>query len=410
MGLSIGASGAFLGAPQPLNVATTGLSRTLQMLASGKRINHAADDAAGLAVVTGMLSQLMGMTQAAANAQDAVSMVQTADGALGSTTDVLQRMRELAVQSANGTYSQSDREAIQAEFAQLQDELDGIGANTQFNGRNLLDGSSAASAPAVAAQATVQANARVGDPTQPVPALGDWISGVAITAGAGTTTGSALQLQVVAGQAGGSSVDVVVSGSDGSSQRLTNAAALANTTQSFAIGGATVAVSFGSVAATALNIGAVAVVQTSSTQAARPVDSSLGFQVGANPGQGLQTGFGDARTGALNVEGLSLLGTTASESQLKAQASIAAIDQALQAVGTQRAHLGAVQNRLGYTTDNLNTAVDSLSGAQSRILDTDMAQASTDLARWQILAQVGTAMLGQANLTAAGVLGLVTSK
>jgi flagellin len=404
MVFSINSNLPALGAQRSLGFANAGLSKTLQSLSSGKRINQAADDAAGLAISTGMLSQIMGMSQASANAQDSVSMIQTADGALGESTDVLQRMRELAVQSSNGTYSQSDRGAIQAEFSQLQAELDSIGGSTQFNGRNLLDGSSAATATATPAQATIQANGRVGNAA---PARGDMIASVAVTAGSGAATSTSLQLQLVAGQAGGNTVDMMVTGSDGSSQRILNASALTSTTQNFTIGGANVAVSFGNVPVSTQDVGAVSLVQLGSSGAAVTTDKSLNFAVGANPGQGIQTGFGDARASTLNVEGLTVLGANEADSQAKSQNAIAAIDQALHGVGMQRATLGAVQNRMGYTIANLDTASENLSASNSRIQDADFAKASSDLARWQIQNQVAVAMLGQANLHASNVLNLL---
>ena len=407
MALSINSNLPALGAQRYLGIANAGLSKTLASLASGKRINSAADDAAGLAISMGLLDQIQGMDQASANAQDSVNMMQTADGGLSQTTDVLQQMRSLAVESANGTYTQGDREAMQAEFSQLQASLDDIGQTTQFNGRNLLDGSSAASAPATPAQVTIQSNARVGDPTTPVPSVGDFIASATVSAGAGAATSSSLQFQLVAGAAGGNTVDLQVTGSDGSTQTIANAAALANSTQSFAIGGATVAVTFGGVPATTLNVGATALVQLSSTQAAVTTDQSLTSQIGANEGQTVQSGFGDATAAGLNVEGLTLLGTNDADSQAKAQNAIGAIDQALQQVDSQRATIGAQQDGLGYAIDNLGISSENFSAANSQIMDTDVAQASSDLVRQQLLNQIATAMLGQANLNASNVLSLL---
>ena len=140
MAIVINTNVASLNAQRNLNKSQLGLNRSMQRLSSGMRINSAKDDAAGLAISDRMTSQVRGLNQAARNAQDGISMAQTAEGALVETTNLLQRMREIAVQSANDTNTQSDRTSLNDEFHQLQLEIDRISANTQFNSQNLLDG------------------------------------------------------------------------------------------------------------------------------------------------------------------------------------------------------------------------------------------------------------------------------
>ena len=140
MAVVINTNIASLNAQRNLNASQTGLAKSMQRLSSGMRINSAKDDAAGLAISDRMTSQIRGLNQAARNANDGISMLQTAEGALGETTNLLQRMRELAVQSANDTNTTSDRASLNSEFGQLKAEIDRIAKNTQFNGKNLLDG------------------------------------------------------------------------------------------------------------------------------------------------------------------------------------------------------------------------------------------------------------------------------
>lgn len=140
MALSINTNVASLNAQRNLGVSQTNLGKSMQRLSSGLRINSAKDDAAGLGISDRMTAQIRGLNQAVRNANDGISLAQTAEGALQETTNILQRMRELSVQAANGTNTSTDRESLQAEFGQLQDEIDRISSTTQFNGKNLLDG------------------------------------------------------------------------------------------------------------------------------------------------------------------------------------------------------------------------------------------------------------------------------
>jgi flagellin len=275
MGLRINQNMAAMNSYRNLSVTDGQMAKSLEKLSSGFRINRAADDAAGLAISEGLRSQVGGLKVAIRNAQDGVSVVQTAEGALTETHSILQRMRDLAVQASNdGALSDTDKAKADAEFTQLEAELDDIATKTKFNGTALLNGS-------------------------------------------------------------------------------------------FSAGKA--------------------------------------FQVGANNGDTLTVTIG-----TMNTTGLGLSATTVSVgTAASAQAAISLLDTAIGTVSTQRANLGAVQNRLDHKINNLNVTVENLSASESRIRDTDMAQEMMAFTRTQILSQAGTAMLAQANQSQQGVLSLL---
>ena len=261
------------------------LGTAMEQLSTGRKINSAADNASGLAISTRMTSQIRGLDQAVRNANDAISMVNTAEGALDEITDMLQRMRELAVQSGTGTTSSNDRVFLDAEYDHLVAEIERVSANTEFNGRALLTG--AAGGAATVSGVTYQVGM---DPTQ------------------------------------------------------------------------TIAVDFGNMAS-------------------------------------------DATMASLNGFGLDA-GTIAS-AIAKSSRVIVAADVAIEAVSTQRSTFGAVSNRLEHSVDNLTNVMTQAEASRSRILDTDYAASTSELARTQIIQQAGTAMLAQANQLPATVLALL---
>ena len=254
-----------------LNVNTQSLSKTTEKLSSGYKINRAADDAAGLAISEKMRRQVRGLTQASANAQDGISMVQTAEGALNEVHDMLQRMNELAVKAENGTLTTLDRNYVDAEVQQLLTEIDRVADTTTFNELTLLDGS-----------------------------MGE-----------------------------------------------------------------------------------------------------VSLQVGAESGTYINISIQ-----AMNVAGLSLTGVSAS-SQANAASLNDAVEEAIKTLSTQRSNLGAIQNRLEHTINNLDNVVENTQSAESRIRDTDMATEMVKYANNNILAQAGQAMLAQANQANQGVLSLL---
>jgi flagellin len=265
------------------------LNTAMEQLSTGRKINSAADNAAGLAISSRMTSQIKGLGAAISNANDAVSMISTAEGALDEITNMLQRMRELAVQSGTGTTDSSDRSYLNTEYQALRAEIDRIADNTEWNGRNILDGNAGASA-----------------------------------------TGGA---------------------------------------------------------------------------------SSVAFQVGADPSQTFSTNFGNFTNGASGIMSAlvsTYLSAASIGSALEAtSSSIVALDAAITRVSSQRAAFGAASNRLTHTIDNLTSVKTNSEASRSRILDTDYAAATSELARTQIIQQAGTAMLAQANQLPQTVLALL---
>ena len=255
------------------------MSATMEQLSTGSRINSAKDDAAGLAIGQNMTSQVRGLNQAVRNINDGVNMLQTAEGALTETTNMLQRMRELAVQSASGTYSTTQRSYLQVEFMALGSQIDKVASETTWNGYALLTGAT------------------------------------------GSTTNGTFSFQ--SGQTSGQTIDVVVGGMTLSGLALTTA--------------------------TLVGISTVA----------------------------------------------------------SASASLAYIDSAISTVNSQRATLGASINRMTYAVDNLTNISANTSASRSTIMDTDYAQASTNLSKNQIIQQAATAMLAQANQQPQSVLSLL---
>ena len=265
------------------------MNAAMERLSTGQRINSAADDASGLAISSRMTSQIRGLEAGIRNANDAMSMINTAEGALIEVTNMLQRMRELALQASNGTTTSDDRGFLSKEYVNLATEIERIANNTQWNGRAIIQGDA-------------------------------------------------------------------------------NAAG----------------------------------------------DSNVKYQVGANGGQTIAVNFGDiSRSGAANFEALNsgtaanLSSTTTASALLVGTSSVVAIDSAITTVNTQRATFGAAVNQLTYAVDNLAAVKTNAEASRSRILDTDYASETSELARTQIIQQAATAMLAQANQLPQTVLSLL---
>jgi flagellin len=269
-------------AQNAMSVNNRSMDKAMQQLSTGKRINSAADDAAGLAISNKMTAQIRGLNQAVRNANDGISMLQTAEGATQEITNMLQRMRELAVQAANDTYTASDRSALNAEVTSLSAEITRIADNTEWNGMKLFTATSAGS-------------------------------------GGGIGVSGVVTLQVGIGGTSGNQFTVTL----------------------------------------------------------KDIDSALGLS-----GISLSTSSG-------------------------ATAALSTLDDAIAAVDTDRATFGATMNRLTYAIDNLSNISQNAQASRSRIMDTDYAQATTELARSQIIQQAATAMLAQANQAPQTVLSLL---
>jgi flagellin len=416
MALRINTNVTSLTAQRHLGIQNAGLTKSLERLSSGLRINKAADDAAGLAISETMNSQIRGYHQAYANLQDAINLTQTGEGGLGETTALLNRMRELAVQAANDTYTQGDRAKIQTELEQLTHELDRIAVTTQFNNRTLLDGSIGQAAARQDATLSVMQNTRVGGPNAAsVPVFDELIRSVTVTNATTVTVDVAIEVKVVATATAGQ-YNLEITGSDGSSQTLNDVTGFGNppmnlfggsTTTLVLDSGAQIDINWGNVSVGASDVGDVATLQLTGLKQAVTTDQALTFQIGQNEGQILKFGIADNRAGALHLEGASVLGTTDQDSRLRAQNVIGRLDEALRQVHTQRARMGALQNRLEHAAANAQVAMENLSASNSRIRDADVARESAILTRQQILVQAGTSMLAQANSTSQNALSLL---
>lgn len=502
-------------------------SKSLEKLSSGLRINSAADDAAGLAISEKMRGQIRGLDQAKSNSQDGISLVQTAEGALSETTSILQRMRELSVQAANDTATDSDRTAAQKEVGQLKDEINRIADTTQFNTKNLLDGSLAAGSSValgtklnssaletsatqgtatgsvdVSAGKTVAgtannltlqvdggtateitiAAATYSSGSDLVSAINDAIgkqtalagkvtaeltsdgnisfvsastgtgSSVAVTDGT-TTTGALASIVGTATATAGTAASSTVSGTTtlvasadadgnnyglksgnqinisvlvGGQQKTTSLAVTSTTTLQdladqihTAIGGSSsVTINNNKIeitgqAGTAYDVSNLTLtVQKSSTDATKTAtnfssdlsaftetqaatdirtDGSLTFQIGANQGQTMKVDINKMDTQALALSSVDV------STQAGAESATTVIDNAINQVSTERAKLGAYENRLDHTINNLTTSSENMTSAESRIRDVDMAKEMTNFQKNSVLQQAAQAMLAQAN-------------
>ncbi len=441
-----------------LNVSQNDVATSLQRLSSGLRINSARDDAAGLAISERFSAQIRGLDQAARNANDGISLAQTAEGALGQVTNNLQRIRELAVQSANATNSASDREALQAEVAQLAEEIDRVATQTDFNGVALLDGTftskvfqvganagetitvdSIASARASSLGQRTEASATLtvgagGAPTvvlngstitsdQDGAALANAINdaNVGITAAANETTAAGVaqtaanltgtitingvttaSFSTVAGQEATARADTVqaindISAATGVTATDTGAAATGVTLT--AADGRNITVSY-----TTLTSASTGVAAAGTTRSTVEITSNSTIEVGATvtnvTGITASTDVSAALTGTA-------VGNLDISSVSGAEEAIRSVDAALTTINSSRADLGAVQNRFDSVVINLQTTAENLSASQSRIRDADFAEETATLARAQVLQQAGIAVLAQANAQPQNVLALL---
>jgi flagellin len=348
-----------------LTVTDSMMNKSLEKLSSGLRVNRAADDAAGLAISEKMRSQVRGLVQASRNAQDAISLIQTAEGALIEVHSILQRMRELAVQASTDGLTNDDRSKVVTEFTQIKAEIDRIASTTNFNGVNLLQGG-----------------------------LGSSVANV----GAGLTPSAGISAVTSNGAATGTYTLGFVAGTGALS--LTLGADSQTITVTPPTGFGTQVVDF-----TAFNVQVtVNSALTANIAANNTFDVTAGSAsvlVGANAGNKISVQISDMRVAALSLTA-SQVGTVAN-----AESAITALDAAVGVVSTQRANLGAYQNRLEHTITNLGVAAENLSAAESRIRDVDMALEMSQFTRHQILIQAGTAMLAQANQKPQSVLQLL---
>lgn len=456
---------ASLNAQRNLNRSQSALSTSLERLSSGLRINSAKDDSAGLAISERMTSQIRGLNQAARNANDGISLAQTAEGALGEIGNNLQRIRELAVQSANATNSSSDRQALQAEVNQLAAEIDRVATQTDFNGTKLLDGSFSAQKFQIGANAgqTISVDQIVSARTS---TLGQEYK-AAVTSGAldGTTsvdlsllsingkaigsTSVAADAKVIVNSINAASISGVHAEITGPTVAAGSAMTSAALTGTITINGVTTAsidttldaaTSRANVIKGVNDISAatgVTAVEDSGMVKLTAVDgrnithsfttltaAATGLAAAGTAESGYTVTYSGVQGGKLDITGtitnsgltaattnVALSGTSIANVNVSdvagANTALSAIDAALQSINSSRADLGAMQNRFSSVVTSLQTTSENLSASRSRIQDADFAAETAALTRGQILQQAGVAMLAQANALPNNVLSLL---
>ncbi len=382
MAMSIRTNVSSLNAQRALFNAGNDLNKSMQRLSSGYRINSSADDAAGLAISTKLQSQIGGLNQASMNAQDGISMIQTAEGALDEITSSLQRMRDLSVQAANSTLSDTDRGNINQEIQALYTNINNISSRTQFNGQAVLTGALATS------QNTTTSTVLNGGPltTEHTAAVMD-IDVTKATAGTTYTLSSvagALRMSAtINGVATTQDVTPVVLASGGSQTFNFSSFGV-----KFTIGanGATTA------ANTLVDLAGKTIITAAGS-------GSAAFQVGANASETETATFFDTRISASNYSALNTAISTFNGATTIANANslLTNVDSTIASLVTSRAALGASQNSLQHTMNNVKTTSDNLAASNSRIRDVDVAAESSAMTRAQIISQSAVSVLAQAN-------------
>ena len=398
-----------MNANRMLNVTTSAQSKSAEKLSSGYKINRAADDAAGLSISEKMRKQIRGLTQASSNAQDGVSAVQTAEGALTEVHSMLQRMNELAVQSANGTNSQTDRKAIQDEIDQLTSEIDRVSETTKFNETYLLKGDSTTTTKAsfMKSDYAIKAGVKL------------YLEG---EAGADKNlTGDALKKAI----ASGAKIYTEPAGAGKQDKNTTNKLAIKGSDYAYVTklydkkGNAVTAEQIlAKQAADGTAVGtdgyftseggkgvAVAADAAAAFTEGYDVNGAISFSlhVGADSASDNKIAV---KIDSMSAKGIGVYGLKV-DTEDDATAAIDRIAEAVQKVSSQRSTLGAAQNRLEHTIANLDNVVENTTSAESRIRDTDMASEMVTYSKNNILAQAGQSMLAQANQSNQGVLSLL---
>lgn len=401
-----------MNAQRQMSANQNNMSDSMEKLSSGLRINRAGDDAAGLAISEKMRGQIRGLEQADRNAQDGVSMIQTAEGALNETHDILQRMRELATQASNDTNTETDRNEIQKEVNSLTSEINRIGNTTEFNTQKLLNGSKDGS-DAVAAVEAKDATAGVYTSTAAIDTDDVSIDGVTFSyaaSGADTSAGefsSAAELKTAI--EANSEISAKYSAEIDTDDKLVLTQKTGQESSTAPTG------AFDETTAGAEAVEAV-------EAKAAGTGNSVQFQIGANESQSLTLNIADMTASALGIttEGTNAnLGVTdGTDSTVREQAldlsthdkaseAITKIQSAIDSVSAERSQLGANQNRLEHTINNLGTSAENLQSAESRIRDVDMAKEMMNMTKNNILSQASQSMLAQANQQPQSVLQLL---
>lgn len=392
-----------------LNANALAFSKSVQQLSSGLRINSAADDAAGLAISDVLGAQVNGLNQASSNAQDGISMLQTADGAASQISAMVQQINQLAVQGSNDTLSTSDRQAIGQEMQQLSNQMSAIANQTNFNGQKLLTGSLSGQLD------TVNSTAQAG--TNLVAATNTSITAVDVSAAQAGKTFTFADSSTTPGQ---------LTLSDGTNSQMIDISGLSlaagqSTTLNFDKLGVKVTVSTVS-GETGINIAAGLDPSLSGTVAGKTplkIETLAGsgaanIQDGANASDNLSLAFATLDPQAAGVtNALTTLNTdigsfnaVGGQTAANAQTLITDAANALTYVDQQRSNYGASINQLQYAINNLNTTSQNLSSSQAQILDTNVASTMVNFTNEQIIQQAGMAVLAQANQAPQSILKL----
>lgn len=394
MALTVNTNVASLNTQRNLNNAASSLSTTMQRLSTGSRINSAKDDAAGLQIANRLGSQVSGLNVAVKNSNDGISMAQTAEGALQQSTNILQRMRDLSLQAANGSNAESERTALNDEVTQLKKELDRISNTTTFGGRQLLDGTFGTTSFQVGAAANEMISVSIGEMSSKSLESTHYESTIAATTGTATASGGVTVAFSVNGK--DYSVDAKFAKGDTADQINQKISAAINDTNS-------------GVGAFVADDGSITVVSKENTETAGQssfeMGTALAFASGDAASTGVTLGAGTvaAQTAGTDTKIKDIDLTTAKGAQI----AVLAIDDAIKSIDSQRAELGAVQNRFENTIANLQNIGENVSAAKGRIQDTDYAAETAALSKNQILQQAGTAILAQANQLPQAVLSLL---
>lgn len=354
-----------------LGVSNNAMSKNMEKLSSGLRINRAADDAAGLSISEKMRAQIRGLDQASKNAQDGISLLQTAEGGLNETHDILQRMNELATQAANGTLEADDRDAITKEMDQLTKDVDRIAKSTNFNGKTLLDGTFGSQLDATAST---------------LDDAGTGVTSIDIS-GAKASTTYTLSYDDTTKE-----YTLEDGAMDAGKDKQTVAFSEGKGTINFDKMGISISLD-GNQSTTGGEVGSIV------TTASSDVTLQIGSKNDPSQQLGIQINNMDSKSLSLDKVDLS----TADG----AQEAMTTIQNAVKTVSAERSKMGAYQNRLEHTMNNLNTTSENLTSAESRIRDVDMAKEMMQQTKNSILAQASQAMLTQANQQPQNVLQML---
>ncbi len=376
MAINVNTNVSAMTAQRYLNSAADGMQKSMERLSSGYKINSAKDDAAGLQISNRLTSQSNGLNMAVKNANDGISIAQTAEGAMGETTNILQRMRDLSLQSANGSNSKSERVAIQEEVTALNDELNRIAETTSFGGNKLLNGSFGSKSFQIGASSGEAVQLSMGNMRSDTTDMG----GKAYVAEEGKSSDWAVS-------EGSTDFTLSYTDNDGEAQELTINAKVGDDIEQLAtyINGQSADIK--------ASVGEEGKLQLFASSQQVQGDVTVGGSLGS------EIGFGAAQDVTVaDVDVTSVAGS---------QLAVSVIDGALKSVDSQRAELGAFQNRFGHAISNLDNINENVNASRSRIQDTDYAKETTQMTKSQILQQASTSVLAQAKQSPSAALSLL---